>query len=166
MNKPQITVVTPAYNAAAYLAKLYQCMCSQTYAAWQWVIVDDASTDDTASLVAQWTWQDPRVVMAQMPKNSGSARTPRCKAVEMADADFVVCVDADDMIADDYLQLMWARHLETGADVVYPMMQFVDKVGKVMRSLPEKDFDAGSVYEGKDLVIATMPFWKDRKSVV
>ncbi len=160
MNKPQITVVTPAYNAAEHLPRLYQCMCSQTYAAWQWVVVDDASADDTASLVAQWTWQDPRVVMAQMPKNSGSARAPRCKAVEMADADFVVCVDADDEIAEDYLQLMWARHLETGADVVYPMMQFVDKVGKVMRSLPENDFDAGSVYEGKDLVIATMPFWK------
>ncbi len=160
MNKPQITVVTPAYNAAAHLHKLYQCMCSQTYAAWQWVIVDDASTDDTASLVAQWTWQDPRVVMGQMPRNSGNARIPRYKAVEMADADYVVCVDADDLIADDYLQLMWARHLETGAEVVYPVMRFVDKVGKVMKSLPEQGFDTEKLYEGRELVIATMPFWK------
>lgn len=78
----------------------------------------------------------------------------------MADADFVVCVDADDMIADDYLQLMWARHLEADADVVYPAMQFVDKVGKQIRTLPEPDFDTNSIYVGRDLVIATMPFWK------
>ena len=49
-----LTVFTPSYNRAYLLPQLYSSLCSQTSKDFIWHIVDDGSTDNTASLVASW----------------------------------------------------------------------------------------------------------------
>ena len=46
-----ITVFTPTYNRAHLLPRLYESLCRQTYADFEWLVVDDGSTDGTASLL-------------------------------------------------------------------------------------------------------------------
>ena len=58
-----ITVFTPAYNRAGLLPKVYESLCKQTFRYFEWVIVDDGSTDDTKRVVSQWRvesgeWRD------------------------------------------------------------------------------------------------------------
>lgn len=50
-----ITVFTPAYNRAHLLPRLYESLCKQTYKDFEWVIVDDGSTDDTRSVVEEFS---------------------------------------------------------------------------------------------------------------
>lgn len=55
---PYFTVFTPTYNRAYILPKLYQSLREQTCKDFEWMIVDDGSTDDTGKLVAQWEDQN------------------------------------------------------------------------------------------------------------
>ena len=50
----KFTVFTPTYERAHTLARVYNSLCAQTFGDFEWVIVDDGSTDGTADLVAGW----------------------------------------------------------------------------------------------------------------
>ena len=49
-----ITVFTPTYNRAYILSTLYRSLCNQTYKEFEWIIVDDGSSDNTEELVESW----------------------------------------------------------------------------------------------------------------
>lgn len=155
-----ISVVTPIYNGAQFLKSAYNCLCRQTYRHWQWVVVDDGSTDDTRRLMRELSDRDRRVKYTWQ-HNSGSAKQPRDRAVFQSKGELILPFDIDDRIADDYLQKMLDRLNETDADIVYPQMLFTDIVtGNVKSTLPVEGFDISSVYKGCDLVKETMPEWR------
>ena len=155
-----ISVVTPIYNGAQFLQSAYDCLCRQTYRHWQWVVVDDGSTDDTHRLMRALSDSDRRVRYTWQ-QNSGSAKQPRDRAVFQSNGDLILPFDIDDRLADDYLQKMLERLNETDADIVYPQMLFTDLVtGEVTETLPVADFDTSRIYKGSDLVKETMPEWR------
>ena len=51
---PRLTIFTPTYNRAYILPKLYESLCVQTCQDFEWLIVDDGSTDNTKELVDEW----------------------------------------------------------------------------------------------------------------
>lgn len=53
-NMPKITVFTPSYNRAYILPKLYNSLVQQTSSDFEWVVVDDGSSDNTSELLSQW----------------------------------------------------------------------------------------------------------------
>jgi glycosyltransferase involved in cell wall biosynthesis len=155
-----ISVVTPIYNGASFIMGAYDCLCHQTYRHWEWVVVDDGSTDNTQELVRQISDNDHRVKYTWQ-RNSGSAKLPRDRAVFQAKGALVLPFDIDDRIADDYLEKMLQRMTETDADIVYPQMIFVDlHTNTVTQTLPVGDFDITRTYHGKELIRETMPEWR------
>jgi len=156
---PLLSVVTPVYNAEAFLPVLYGCLRAQTRPDWEWVVVDDGSTDGSGALLRGWAERDARVSYHTCP-HSGSAKYPRDMAVSLARAPHVVCIDADDRVADDYLEKMYARMRETGADIVYPVMRFLRPDGTCTDELPATGFDRTKVYRGRDLVGDTILIWR------
>lgn len=153
-----ISIVTPVYNAKPFLPQLYDSIRHQTYGRWEWVVVDDGSTDGGDRLLRQWADGDPRIRLHRI-KNSGSAKLPRDMAVCMAANRLVVCIDADDYVDADYLEKMHRRMTETGADIVYPTMSFFQPDGTVTLTLPSTSFDQTRAYRGRDLVRETVPDW-------
>ena len=61
MASPLITVLTPVYNGERYLVACIESVLSQTYNHWNYVIVDNASTDGTAEIIATYAARDPRI---------------------------------------------------------------------------------------------------------
>ena len=51
---PTLTVFTPTYNRAHTLPRTYQSLCRQTCMDFEWLIIDDGSTDNTSELVKEW----------------------------------------------------------------------------------------------------------------
>ena len=155
-----ISVVSPVLNGEAFLHKTYECLCRQTYREWEWVVVDDGSTDSSFVLLQELAAQDSRVrCFTQQP--SGSAKLPRDHAVGESKGAFIVPLDIDDLLADDYLELMLERQQQTDADIVYPRMVFVDlDTDQTTLELPVADFDTTKVYAGRDLVKETAPEWR------
>ena len=157
--KTLISVVTPVYNGAQYIQGAYESLRRQTYPHWEWVVVDDGSTDDTRVLLRALADTDHRIKYTRQ-SNTGSAKQPRDRAVFQGRGELVLVLDIDDLLTDDYLQLMLERMQETEADIVYPQMVFIDKeTRRETSTLPVADFDTSRVYEGRELVRETMPEW-------
>ena len=155
-----ISIVTPVYNGEHFVQKAYNCLTRQTHTDWEWVVVDDGSTDYSFALLSEIAKKDSRVrLFSQRP--SGSAKQPRDHAVAEAKGLFILPLDIDDRLDDDYLAVMLNRMLETQADIVYPKMVFVNlDNGQVTSVLPTEDFDTSQVYTGRELVKDTAPEWR------
>lgn len=159
-NSVLISVVTPVFNGEQFLETTYRCLLNQTYSHWEWVVVDDGSTDSTWQMLQKMAAGDERV-RCFTQHNSGSAKQPRDHAVYESHGDLLLQLDADDVIDDDYLEKMLLRQQQTNADIVYPQMVFVDlSTGQTTEVLPTADFDTTAVYSGRELVRETMPTWK------
>lgn len=158
--KMMISVVTPVYNGENFVQSAYNCLCRQTYTNWEWVVVDDGSTDSTAERMEILASEDQRIRFFQQ-KNSGSAKQPRDHAVYESKNGFVLPLDIDDQLSEDYLELMVERQQQTDADIVYPRMLFVDlDSGKTTQTLPVEGFDTEKVYAARELVKETVPEWR------
>jgi len=89
-----MTIIIPAYQAAATLARALDSCVSQREAA-QIIVVDDGSTDDSVGLVQGYAQRDGRVCLLRMPGNGGSARARNWASLHASQA-VLAFIDADD----------------------------------------------------------------------
>jgi glycosyltransferase involved in cell wall biosynthesis len=89
----RFTVLTATYNRAHLLGRVYECLCSQTFREFEWVIVDDGSSDGTKDIVATWK---PFFPIRYFWKPNGGKHTAVNLGVKMAEGELVVIFDADD----------------------------------------------------------------------
>src|SRR5216683_443867 len=111
-----VSVVLPARNAASVIAGQLEGLSRQEYpGAWEVVIADNASTDDTAGVAAGWVSRLPRlrVVSAAARQGINHARNVGARA---ARGDFIVFCDADDVATPGWLHAM--ADAARGADIV------------------------------------------------
>lgn len=98
------TIFTPTFNRRHTLPKVYQSLCNQTFKDFEWVIIDDGSTDNTAGLVRDWQAEDHFPIRYYYQKNSGK-HIAWNKAVDVALGRYFVCADSDDEFIDDSLNI-------------------------------------------------------------
>ncbi len=92
-----ISVLIPAYNSADTIASCLASVAQQTYAPQEIIVVDDASTDDTLAVIADWERHNPTLplrILAQ-PTNGGPAAA-RNAGIQAAGCDWIAFLDADD----------------------------------------------------------------------
>lgn len=92
---PLVSILMPAYNSAETIGYALESLRKQTYQDIEVIVVDDASSDDTASLVSAFSASDPRFRLVSLEKNSG-AFVARNVALAAAMGDYVTNQDADD----------------------------------------------------------------------
>lgn len=92
---PLVTVTMPAYNTSGRIGAAIDSLLAQTYRDIEILVVDDNSTDDTVSVVTDFTLRDPRVRLIKRTQNGGPYAA-RNMALANAHGDFVTCHDSDD----------------------------------------------------------------------
>ena len=107
MNKPFLTVFTPAYNRAHTLPRTYESMRTQKNKDFVWLIVDDGSADNTAELVRQWQAADNGFEIQYIYKENGGMHTAHNTAYAMIGTELNTCVDSDDALAPDAVQIIF-----------------------------------------------------------
>jgi glycosyltransferase involved in cell wall biosynthesis len=116
-----VTIFTPTYNRKETIARTYESICNLIPAKWggyEWLIVDDGSTDDTMELVRQWIEENRIAIRYYRQKNQGK-HVAMNFAEKQARGKFWFTIDSDDTILPDALQ----------------------KYERVWQSIPEKDRD-------------------------
>lgn len=104
-----ITLFTPTYNRAHLLDRLYESVLRQTDKNFEWIIVDDGSSDATGEKVNEWIKERKINIRYIYQKNSGKAAAFN-KGVSMANGEVLCCVDSDDMLTDNAVEII-DRHL-------------------------------------------------------
>lgn len=89
------TVFTPTYNRAATLPRVYESLKQQIYRNFEWLIIDDGSTDNTAQLVEEWQKAAEFPIRYIYQNNSGKHNAYNLAARE-AQGYFFICLDSDD----------------------------------------------------------------------
>lgn len=107
MNKPFLTVFTPAYNRAYTLPRTFDSMKQQKNKDFIWIIVDDGSSDHTAELVKQWQAEENGFEIRYIYKENGGMHTAHNTAYELIDTELNTCVDSDDALAPDAVQIIY-----------------------------------------------------------
>lgn len=99
---PQITVFTPSFNRAHTLHRVFESLQQQTFRDFEWLIIDDGSTDDTAKIVADWQQQTAFTIRYFFQKNGGK-HIAHNTAIELAKGLFFIVADSDDRFTPDAL---------------------------------------------------------------
>ncbi|AXP79279.1 Chondroitin synthase [Mariniflexile rhizosphaerae] len=98
-----VSVVVPCYNQAQYLDECLQSVLNQNYTNWECIIVNDGSSDDTEVIAKRWVVKDKRFKY-YCQENSGVS-SARNLGIENAKGYYMLPLDADDLIAEDYISL-------------------------------------------------------------
>lgn len=101
----KITVFTPAYNRAHLLPRLYESLCNQTSKNFEWMIVDDGSTDSTRELVNSWVCEN-KILIIYLYKENGGMHTAHNMAYENCRTEYNVCVDSDDFMPENAIEVI------------------------------------------------------------
>lgn len=103
-----ITIFTPTYNRAYLLSRLYESLLRQTCKDFIWLVVDDGSDDDTRSLVL--AWQAAGLIEIQYSyKPNGGMHTAHNRAYDLIQTELNVCIDSDDHMPPDAVELILLR---------------------------------------------------------
>ena len=94
----RLTIFTPTYNRAYILPKLYESLCVQTCKDFEWLIIDDGSTDNTRELVDGWM-KDAQVPIRYYYQPNGGKMRAYNRAVSMTESELFVCIDSDDYLS-------------------------------------------------------------------
>ncbi len=103
MTSGLVSIITPSWNCAAFIAETIRSIQSQTYTNWELLFQDDCSTDNTKELVAQFAEKDSRIKYECNPQNSGAAIT-RNNALRRAKGKWIAFLDSDDLWTPDKLE--------------------------------------------------------------
>ncbi|MBQ2186601.1 MAG: glycosyltransferase family 2 protein, partial [Bacteroidaceae bacterium] len=91
---PKVTILVAAYNASAYLRCCLDSLLSQTLDDFQAICVDDASTDDTLSILREYHTRDHRIEVIHLSQNQGQAHA-RNIGLAQARGSYICMLDAD-----------------------------------------------------------------------
>lgn len=120
----QITVFTPTYNRAYCLHKCYESMKRQTCKDFDWLIVDDGSSDDTKELVQSWIDNKPDFNIRYVYKENGGMHTGYNMAYELIETELSMNVDSDDYLTDSAIEEVlnfWNSHKRNDVGGIYAL---------------------------------------------
>jgi len=116
MERPAVSVLTPTYNRAHILHRVYDSLQRQSVKDFEWVVVDDGSTDDTPALVTRWQAEaDFPITLYRYGNNRG--QTPTLNIGRMlVSGHYAFRLDSDDALLDDAMETIAHWRAATGAD--------------------------------------------------
>ncbi len=145
-NKPLVSIVMPTYNRGYIIEKAILSAVSQTYANWELIIVDDASTDETESVVAGI--RDDRIRYVKNEINRG-ANFSRNRGCSLAKGDYLAFLDSDNYWGKEMLESQMELLVPSSAKVgfVFCRVRFqqFDKPLEEGKVVPREQFDSGQI---------------------
>ncbi|HBD26270.1 glycosyltransferase family A protein [Flavobacterium sp.] len=113
-----VSIITPSYNSANFIAETIQSVQNQTYSNWEMIIVDDGSSDETENVVLSIIQNDRRIQFHKLSQNSGPA-VARNSGIEKASGDYMTFIDADDIWFPTFIENNIKTIQETGVPFVF-----------------------------------------------
>lgn len=114
---PKISIIIPVYNAEKYLNQTVESVTNQTYKDIELIFINDCSADNSLGILEEFAQKDGRIKIISNEQNSGAA-VSRNNGLAIAQGDYLLFLDADDIFEPDLAESVLNRALPIDADVV------------------------------------------------
>lgn len=140
MDKTRLSIVVPVYNAEEYLDRCLVSIMEQSFTSYEVILVDDGSTDSSPLVCERYSATDPRFITIHM--QNGGVSSARNAGLDLAQGEFVMFVDSDDVLLPDAVERMMEGI--SGEDLI--IGGFTSFIGGVPHRevLPSRDRKYGS----------------------
>ncbi len=119
-----VSIITPCYNSERFITETYRSIKEQTYPNWEWIIVDDCSTDDSVKIIR--SFDDQRVNLLIQQSNQGAA-SARNLALSQAKGRYITFIDSDDLWLPGFLETTINYLNDNNENLVYTSYKRVDE---------------------------------------
>lgn len=127
----KVSVVMPAYNAEKYLATAIESVLTQTCQDFEFIIIDDGSSDNTLKIINEFAARDKRIKVISH-ENMGMGNSLN-KAIAKAEGEWIARIDADDMMMPERLERQLAFiHENEGIAVASSLVYYLDENDRVI----------------------------------
>lgn len=128
----KVSIITPIYNGEKFIEETSKSVLGQTHQNWEWLIIDDCSTDNTHEILRKLAAQDDRVKVIYQKENGGAA-IARNTGLEASTGDFVTFLDCDDAWRHDKLEIQLKYADSQNAEFTFHHYRIIDESGKVLK---------------------------------
>lgn len=134
-----ISVIIPVYNSEKYLNKCLTSILTQTYSNIEVIIINDGSNDNSLSICEKFKEKDNRIrIITQENKGVSYSRN---RGIREALGDYIMFVDSDDFISNNYIELMYKETSQNNYEVCISGMTFCDENEKVIKTELYKNYN-------------------------
>ncbi len=148
----EISVIVPIYNTSAFLSECIESVAAQTFSDFEAILVDDGSTDSSASIAEAFASRDSRFHLVRQG-NLGLSEA-RNAGLRIAQGNWIAFVDSDDVLATDFLETLWRAATDMDVPVVasgkVPFARHVPRQGfsrKAPRRISSEEALARAFYQ-------------------
>lgn len=141
-----LSIYTPTYNRCDLLKRCYESLCKENKEKFEWIIVDDGSTDNTKSQIDEWIKIGKINITYVYKKNEGvhSARNIAC---EIAKGELCMCIDSDDYVASGAVQSIYDFYQNNNNKSIVGIIALnTAKDNKTIGDVFPKDLKKSSLY--------------------
>lgn len=138
---PKVTILMPNYNWQDYLIEAIESILWQSFTHFEFLIIDDASTDDSWSIIQKYAKQDTRIIAMRNEENMKICKTLN-RWLELARGEYIARMDSDDVsLPSRIMKQVAVLENNNSVDIVSSYCQFIDEKGQLgnIKSYPEND---------------------------
>jgi glycosyltransferase involved in cell wall biosynthesis len=126
---PLVSILTPVYNCGSFIKQTIDSVLKQTYSNWEWIIIDDGSTDSTQEIIQ--AVKDKRIQYIYQDHQGFDYLTRTFnRALDISRGDLIAMLDGDDFWVKDKLEVQVERFQETDIILCYGECFFINKNGR------------------------------------
>ncbi|WP_195500772.1 glycosyltransferase family 2 protein [Bacteroides clarus] len=130
MRTTLVSVIVPCYNAVPYIIEAIESVISQSYTDWEMLIIDDCSSDNSASIIQNYCAIDNRIKYYKTKESSGSPTLPRNIGIENAMGRYIAFLDSDDVWLPNKLEEQLKLFDKSKAAIAYSNYEKITESGE------------------------------------
>jgi len=134
----KVSVIIPVYNSSNYISKCLESILNQTYTNYEIIAINDGSTDNSKEIISQYEKKYPNIIKHIEQENIGVAKT-RNKGINIATGNYIMFIDNDDYIDNDYIQTFVYEMEKGNYDVVLGGYKRTNENGAIIKKVRLKN---------------------------
>ena len=112
-----VSVIIPVYNVEQYLRQCLDSVINQTFKDIEIIVVNDCSPDNSLQIIKEYQQKDDRIVLVDLKQNGGLSNA-RNEGINISTGEYIVFVDSDDWIREDYVEILYENIKKYNTDFV------------------------------------------------
>ena len=129
MENQLVSIITPVYNSEKFLEDTIKSIENQTYTNWEWILIDDCSTDKSVEVIKKYANKNPKIRLIKLKENSGAA-IARNTGIDNAKGKYIAFLDSDDLWKKEKLEKQIKFMQKNNYEFTYTGYEFADEKGK------------------------------------